>query len=238
VVCGVALGVAARTAGTLTLRQAARGLAGVFPQGTVDRGWARRRMRGAHYHRLNVRYRPAHLWASVLLGGGGIDDFLAEGPWSAGSLLVRTDRIWERAVARACADVDGASAVVTPALPSIRVSEPGAATRVFRPDASVVLPGSVRTPVDAKYKDYAADQVGRDDVHQLLTYAAAAAPSGTDPTAILVHPVVGNPTRRALEVRTGRRLVGRIIAVGLDTRRPPAHSVERLADVLREPVPV
>ncbi|RTL66999.1 MAG: PE-PGRS family protein [Pseudonocardiaceae bacterium] len=232
VVCRIALDEAARTAGSLPLRKAARTVAAAFPLAGRDVGWARRSLRRARHHRLNARYRAAHLWASVLLDGGGIEDLLVPGPWRAGSLLVRTDRIWERAVARACVECDGSRDDTVAALAPIRVLEDGAAARTFRPDASLVQAGPVRVPVDAKYKDYGSRQVTGNDVHQLLTYAMACSVPDAEPSAVLVHPVVGRETHRTIRVRSGRRRVGRVLVVGLDTRRPPTLAARSLDTLL------
>jgi 5-methylcytosine-specific restriction enzyme subunit McrC len=177
---------------------------------------------------LNSRYRAAHLWASVLLGGGGIDDLLAAGELGATSLLVRTDRVWEGAVARACSE----AAVPAARPPRIRVLEDSMSVREFRPDTHLhrrTPSGPFATPVDAKYKDYANRAVDRDDVHQLLTYAAASA----EPTAVLVYPVVGPAATRGIDVRADRRTFGRIDVVGLDTRLAPQVAVEPLRERIR-----
>ena len=221
-VCRVALEVAGRVGSSAALRTAARGLAARFPTATVDRVWARRRLRTARYTRLNARYRAAHVWAGLLLDDGGIDDLVIDGPWQAGNLLVRTDRIWERAVARACRDAGEGRAAA-----AIRILGDEGSLRTLRPDAGIRR-GERRVPVDAKYKSYGRRKVSNSDVHQLLTYASACAAPGEDPTAVLVHPVVGPSTRRAVDVRAGRRLVGSIAVIGLDTRLPPAEAARWL----------
>lgn len=64
VVCGVALRTASRVADAPELRRAAHELATRFPAGTADVAVARRWLAMGRYHRMNARYRAAHLWAA------------------------------------------------------------------------------------------------------------------------------------------------------------------------------
>ena len=227
-----ALDVATKTSAGADLRRAAADVARGFPDCTWASSLVRRRLSSARYHRMNVRYRPSHIWAGLLLGGGGVSDLLCLGPAHAGSLLVDMTRLWELVVLRLSREFssDGGKAAQTENV--IRVTEDGYRPRTFRPDAFLAAAaqrGGVRVlPIDAKYKDYGSEPVDRNDAHQLLTYATAYAGPHDRSIAVLVHPTTGGNTRRTLQVRAAVGHLGTIHVVGVDTGGAPADAALHL----------
>lgn len=201
-------------------RRRIRDIRDAFPP--ASRGDALARLRRLRYHSLNARYRSALQWAGLLLGDGGVDDMVVPGRWRAGSLLINMNRLWERGVARACADASRELGASAPHHRSIMVAETGRATRSFVPDA--VLQGPEPRPVDAKYKRYVGRAISSGDVHQLLTYGTA-----YESVAILVHPALEPAPPRRLDVRSDGRLLGVIAVVPVDVTRPPEEAAGLLA---------
>lgn len=227
-VCHAALSVAARLAGSADLRRAAAELAAAFPACVELRPTVLRWLATARYHRMNARYRPAHAWAGLVLGGGGVTDFLLDGAWNAHGLLINMNRLWEAVVSRLSAEVSeqmGGAPVEPGRLSSIKVEETGHPRRPLRLDALISLPSAsgerVLLPVDAKYKGYDREAISAADTHQLLTYAIAYRTGTLGSTVLLVHPATAvTPTRR-LCVRGPAGNLGNMAIVGVDVRGSP-----------------
>jgi 5-methylcytosine-specific restriction enzyme subunit McrC len=180
---------------------------------------------------MNSRYRAAHAWAALLIDAGGPDDILLPGPWRAGSLLFDMNRLWERAVARLCDEINTT-------LPShrraITVQETGRPRRSLRPDAAVDLSG-VTIPIDAKYKAYGTKPIEPSDTHQLLTYAAAyALPTRSAPLVAVVYPSPMPTTRTAVVTVNGHHPLGTIALIGLSPVAGPEDARDHLAAGLRQ----
>ncbi|MGH3921033.1 MAG: 5-methylcytosine restriction system specificity protein McrC [Pseudonocardiaceae bacterium] len=227
-VCHAALSAAAPLAGSADLRRAAAGLAAAFPACVELRPTVLRWLATARYHRMNARYRAAHAWAGLVLGGGGVTDFLLDGAWSARGLLINMNRLWEAVVSRLSAEVSeqmGGAPVEPGRLSSIKVEETGHPRRPLRLDALISLPTEsgeqVLLPVDAKYKSYDRESISAADTHQLLTYATAYRTGTLGSTALLVHPASAVATTRRLCVRGPAGDLGNVAIIGLDVRGSP-----------------
>jgi 5-methylcytosine-specific restriction enzyme subunit McrC len=227
-VCHAALSAAARLAGSADLRRAAAELAAAFPACAELRPTVLRWLATARYHRMNVRYRAAHAWAGLVLGGGGVTDFLFDGAWSARGLLINMNRLWEAVVSRLSAEVTermGGESVESGRLSEIQVEETGRSRRPMRLDALISLPSEngerVLLPVDAKYKSYDHDAISAADTHQLLTYGSAYGTETFGSTALLVHPASSLATARRLCVQGPAGKLGNVAIVGVDVRGSP-----------------
>lgn len=235
--CHAALARATRVTESPELARAARDVAAGFPPCQADRRTVLRWLATARYHRMNQRYRAAHTWASLLLGGGGVSDLLAEGSERAESLLINMNRLWEAVVRRLSEQaVEGQGGGLAPVTgrQSIVVHEGGHTSRSFQPDVLLRLrpDDPALLPVDAKYKRYDADPVYADDIHQLLTYAHAYQSATLVPRAVIVHPSGAGTVRRAVTVGAPAGPLGAIDVVGLDVRRAPAECVTELSQAL------
>lgn len=220
-----------RSAADAGLRRRAAAAAGAFPSCTWNRAQVLRQLKWARHHRMNQRYRAAHVWADLLLSGGGVDDLLYPGPWRAGSLLVDMTRLWELVVRRLCGEASAGPAV--PPGQYLPVVEDGYRTRTFRPDAFVVTTDGTRVlPVDAKYKGYALEAVDRDHAHQLLTYAAGYARSEHHPIALLVHPTTGESGARRMRVSGAFGRLATVRVVGIRTAGDPVDAVRHVRSQL------
>lgn len=235
--CHAALCRAARVAGSPELRCAARDVAAGFPACTADPRTVLRWLTTVRYHRMNDRYRAAHTWASLLLGGGGISDLLVEGPLQAESLLVNMNRLWEAVVRRLAAGAAtslGADTGSSLDDRAITVHEPNHARRSFRPDVLLRLHAEdeSRVPIDAKYKRYEQSAVDSDDLHQLLTYAHGYRHVDEAPRAFIVHPTEHGSVRRRVTVRDPLGRLSIIDLVALDVQQSPQQGVVELARAL------
>jgi 5-methylcytosine-specific restriction enzyme subunit McrC len=219
------------------LARAARDVAAGFPPCREHPRTVLRWLATARYHRMNRRYQAAHTWASLLLGGGGVSDLLAEGSERAESLLINMNRLWEAVVRRLseqAAEHQGGAFAPTTGQRSIVVHEEGHTSRPFQPDVLLRLrpDDPALLPVDAKYKRYDEDSVSAGDIHQLLTYAHAYQSDTLVPRAVIVHPSEAGTARRAITVGAPSGPLGAIDVVGLDVRRSPAECVTELRQAL------
>jgi 5-methylcytosine-specific restriction enzyme subunit McrC len=241
--CHAALQRAARVAGSPELKHAARDVAAGFPACHADPRTVLRWLATARYHHMNSRYRPAHTWAALLLGGGGLSGLLVEGPWQAESLLINMNRLWEAVVRRLAGEAAtalGGSPVPVSGDRAIVVHEQGRTTRSFPPDVLLRLrpEDPALLPVDAKYKRYDQDAVGNADIHQLLTYAHGYRRAGEVSRALIVHPAALGSSHRSITVRAPSGRPSVIDVVGLDVRQTPQQCVTELTEALtRTPVP-
>jgi len=187
---------------------------------------------------MNNRYQPAHIWAALLLGGGGFSDLLVEGTQQAESLLVNMNRLWEavvRRLAEEAATTFGGSPFPATEDRFIVLREQDRATRSFRPDVLLRPRPDDRSqlPVDAKYKRYDQHAVAPDDIHQLLTYAHSYRGPGEIPRALIVHPAELGSVHRSITVRAPSGHLGTIDVVGLDVHQSPQQTVPALTSALR-----
>ncbi|WP_046471779.1 McrC family protein [Allosalinactinospora lopnorensis] len=233
-VCGTALAAAARSVQEPHLLRALADTGAAFPRYHHPNAAADVLTR-ARYTRLNYRYRPAHAWAALVLGGGGVADLLANNGWQAGALLLDMPALWEAVVSRACERAVrrlGGKAVPSVGERALTVSGDLRGRHTFRPDVLLDLGAETGlVPVDAKYKDYGRVPVSTDDLHQLLTYSAAFAPEHNR-KAVIVYPDVGGSTQRTLNVGGSYPSLGSITVAGLDTTAAPERAEERIATLL------
>lgn len=231
VVCGIALRRAATVTRPSPLTAESLTLAESFPHPGAGFD-ARRTLRRATYHRMNARYRAAHRWAALLLGGGGPTDLLAEGAAEADSLLIDMNRLWERVVTelvRRAVLLSGGK-VVTAASRPITVHESARPARSLLPDVLARWPSDT-LPIDAKYKKYDETTVSPDDVHQLLTYARAHCGDGSA-RAVVVHPSRRGMTARKVLVTGPGGPMAEIAIVGVDASRDPLEAVGHVSQAL------
>jgi 5-methylcytosine-specific restriction enzyme subunit McrC len=231
VVCGVALRRAAIVTRPSPLTAESLTLAEAFPHPGAGFD-ARRALRRATYHRMNVRYRAAHRWAALLLGGGGPTDLLAEGAAEADSLLIDMNRLWELVVTELVrqAVLRSGGKVVTSASRPITVHESDRPVTSLRPDVLARWPADT-LPIDAKYKKYDESNVYPGDVHQLLTYARAHCGDGSA-RAVVVHPSRRGMTARKVVVNGPDGPVAEIAIVGVDASRDPIEAVSHVSQAL------
>ncbi|MGW2744463.1 McrC family protein [Streptomyces sp. NPDC001450] len=238
-VCGAALHAAIPLAADANLALALRDLAERFPRPQLP-VTAPRLLARARYTRLNSRYRPAHTWARLVLGGGGVTDLLHDRGLPAGSLLLRMDRLWEvvvqRMAARAAQEFGGRHVEVAE-VPAIRTSdETGPYPQPFRPDILVRFedPEARYLPVDAKYIGYDGKRLSAENRHQLLTYIAGYTTPDA-PLAALVHPGPEGATSRTVRIDgPGGRHLGTIRVLGIDTRLTPEQAAQPLRELVAE----
>ncbi|MPZ65693.1 MAG: PE-PGRS family protein [Pseudonocardiaceae bacterium] len=239
--CHAALTRAARVAESVELARAAHDVAAGFPPCRADRRTVLRWLATARYHRMNQRYRAAHTWAALLLGGGGVSDLLAEGSERAESLLINMNRLWEAVVRRLseqAVEGHGGSLASATGEQAIVVHEQDRGTRSLRPDVLLQLRADDPSllAVDAKYKRYDEHVVDSADVHQLLTYAHEyQAPDGLR-RAVIVHPSGLGSTQRTITVRGPSGHLGTVDIVGLDVGQPPPECVAKLSQALPQTV--
>ncbi|MFC8073908.1 PE-PGRS family protein [Streptomyces sp. NPDC057307] len=244
-VCGAALAAAAEQVTDPVLKHQLTTTARDFPASSQVQDALPLLARG-QYSVLNDHYRPAHAWARMVLGGGGPNDLLNPYGFGAQGLLLKLEDLWESVVQRMAAEA--AAAVggrwARQASHHIRTHgrhpRQGSVSPPFRPDVLLsfaqpsALPGT--TPylaVDAKYKNYAKDNVSREDRHQLLTYIAGYTDPG-NPVALVVHPDPEGPSDHHLKIRGPRGLVGHILVLGLDTRSDPKTAAEPLREAVAD----
>ncbi|MBB4932743.1 5-methylcytosine-specific restriction enzyme subunit McrC [Lipingzhangella halophila] len=237
-VCGTALAAAAETVRDAGLLRAVTRTAASFPR-YRNPETALRALTRARYTRLNLRYRAAHTWAGLVLGGGGATDLLDLTEWRAGTLLLDTPALWESAVRRMCEESArrlGGTTLAASGARSLTVRGDLGRPRFLRPDVLVGLPNmDGLLPVDAKYKDYGAEAVSRDDVYQLLTYSAAY--SGVRGGAVIVYPDGAGPARRTLAVGGPAGRLGNITVVGVNPAADPEDAERQVGAVLNESAP-
>jgi 5-methylcytosine-specific restriction enzyme subunit McrC len=194
------------------------------------------------YTRLNARYRSAHLWARLVLRGGGVTDVLLDHGTTADGLLLAMPRLWEAVVRRLVADAvlsRGGRAVPSSGAAGITVKGDLGITSAFRPDVLLRLPDRDPSvyrllPVDAKYKRYDRHGVSAADVHQLLTYSAGYSSRGKR-CAVIVHPRAGAHAHRVLQVDGPYGCLGSIHVLGIDTHALPQTAPTWVGSVLPTP---
>lgn len=233
-VCGHALHVARAMVSDPALAQRLSNLATSFPAAGRVSG-AIGALSRATYNRLNRRYRPAHIWAGLILRAGGVTDLLTDTGAAAESLLLHLPGVWEKAVARLIADSAPPGTSTATATTAAKITVSGdLSLRTFRPDIVVTFAPSAtprRFPIDAKYKRYEDNSVSAADTHQLLTYISGHSPADSR-TAAIVHPRTHRHSRRVLRVRGSDRQLGNIHAIGIDVDQDPAASAAWLGTEL------
>ena len=238
-VCGAALHAAIPLAADPELARALRETAERFPRPRPEVTPSRLLAR-ARYTRVNSRYRNAHTWAQLVLGGGGVTDLLSDRGLPSGSLLLGMDRLWqlvvERMAARAAAECGGRSVPVT-AHRAIRTrcDETGPYRKPFEPDVLLRFedPKERFLPVDAKYIGYDGRHVSAGNRHQLLTYIAGYTTPDA-PLAVIVHPAPQGATSRTVHIDGPRGHLGTIRVLGIDTRPAPDEAAAPLRDLVAE----
>ncbi|MEV5155097.1 hypothetical protein AB0K81_24695 [Streptomyces werraensis] len=209
--CAAALSLAARTAGSSTVRARARRAATRFAQiAPTPLGDLRAAWESLDHHRHNAHYRRAHRWAALLLGGGGIDGLFTAGSLASRALLIDMNALFEAfgtRLLREAADGTGWAVREQSRHRGVLLDErTGRSYGEVRPD--LLLSGTVggvpqRLPVDLKYKLYEHKKLTPSDTYQAALYAHALArqPPGVPPTCVLVHPGDTSAARQSVAVR-------------------------------------
>ncbi|MET9345080.1 McrC family protein [Streptomyces termitum] len=227
--CAAALELAARTARDEEVRARARRAAGLFGQHAPTRlGDVAAALASVAYHRHNEHYRPAHLWAGLLLTGGGLDGLFASGPMVSRAFLIDMNRLFEAFVTRLLED----GAAGTGLRVKGQVSHSGVLTDertrqsygTVRPD--LLVSGSragnpYRLPVDVKYKLYTEKKLAPGDLYQASAYAHAFGllGDGEPPGCVLIHPGPAGARGHRVAVRSVEgRVTSRVRTVPLDLR--------------------
>ncbi|MFC4950725.1 5-methylcytosine restriction system specificity protein McrC [Pseudonocardia sp. GCM10023141] len=226
-VCRAALDAAARIAGTRELRQQARVVAAHFPPCASAVPTIRRWLVTARDHRMNVRYQSAHLWAGLLLNGGGVNDMLVDGSWNAGTLLINMNVLWERVVQRPA----GPALDSRPGFGPHRRDRAGPRDETLHPRCDAGRTRRVGHGADTgrcQVQGLRIQTLDRNDAHQLLTYASAFHRPGANPEALIVHPVVGRDEVRSVDVRAVGRTLGRITLIGIDSAGAAQQAIAAL----------
>ncbi|WP_433795630.1 McrC family protein [Actinoplanes sp. CA-252034] len=234
-VCHEGLRACRRLASDPALAREAAQLAEHFPPHPHGARGAVTALRHATYHRMNQTYQEAHTWARHILGGNQLNDLLRDEGVTAGSLLIDMDTVWERLIQRVAAEAAalmGGGVQPVRGEYELRVSGDGVPSRALTPDVLIRYGSPERLlPVDAKYKIPSIKAISRDDLYQLLTYAAAYADRDR-PQAVAVQPTMTGWNRRSVRVTGPRGLLGEVSVVGVDISRPPEEWSAPLRDLL------
>ncbi|MGW1955220.1 McrC family protein [Streptomyces sp. NPDC001920] len=237
-ICGAALHAAIPLASDAGLARALRDLAEHFPRPRPEVK-ASGLMARARYTRLNSRYRAAHTWARLVLGGGGVTDLLTDRGLPSKSLLLGMDLLWERVVRRmaagAAAEFGGRRVDVTDGR-AIRTSdEHGPYRQPFKPDVLLRFesPTARYLPIDAKYIGYDGKHISAENRHQLLTYIAGYTTPDA-PFAAIVHPGPEGATSRTVRIDGPHAHLGTIKVLGIDTRLAPEQAARPLRDLVAQ----
>ncbi|MFB7514330.1 McrC family protein [Streptomyces sp. NPDC056144] len=176
------------------------------------------------YHRQNEHYRPAHLWARLLLSGGGLQDLFTAGPLSSRAFLVDMNQLFEAFTTRILREAAAAAGIHADAQSRQRHvlfdEAKGAPYSEIRPD--LLLSGSrdgspFRLPVDLKYKLYDRRKLSTQDLYQAFLYAHAL--SEEPARCVLVHPGEAGVSGAAVSVRgPGGGVSALVRAVPVDLR--------------------
>ncbi|MFH9724493.1 McrC family protein [Streptomyces sp. NPDC017254] len=223
--CAHAVERAARTARSPEVRSRARRAAARFAgYAPGPLGDLRSAVSQLVYHRQNEHYRPAHLWARLLLSGGGIQDLFTAGPLASRAFLVDMNQLFEAFVTRLLREGAAAAGVRADAQSRQRRvlfdEVTGAPYSEVRPD--VLISGTrdgapFRLPVDVKYKLYDRRKLSTQDLYQAFLYAHAL--SGSPGRCSLVHPGDAGASGATVSVRGADGGVSAVVrAVPVDLR--------------------
>ncbi|MFF6790244.1 McrC family protein [Streptomyces filamentosus] len=176
------------------------------------------------YHRQNEHYRPAHLWARLLLSGGGLQDLFTAGPLSSHAFLIDMNQLFEAFVTRLLRDAAATIGMRADAQSRQRHvlfdEAKGVPYSEVRPDVllSGVREGApVRLPVDVKYKLYDRRKLSTQDLYQGFLYAHSL--SGDLARCVLVHPGEAGVSGTTVSVRGPGGGVSAVVrAVPVDLR--------------------
>ena len=159
--------------------------------------------------RTNRHYRDALELAYLIIDGVTTSDLFRHGRASGFSFMMNMARLFEEFVSRAFEQLLANSGIriIRQAADSSILWDPDSYRSYgqLRPDLLITRPGSVRLPIDAKYKDYDTDKLQPGDVYQAAIYALAIGsvfPTTGLKHALLVHPAgPGAMSGRALRVQ-------------------------------------
>jgi 5-methylcytosine-specific restriction enzyme subunit McrC len=183
------------------------------------------------YDRRNLRYRPAHELAALVLTGTAFKDLFDTSSGSVGAFLLDMNAIFERFITRlvehAFADTDYTVDSQAPIRAVIRDDATGRSYTTIRPDLVITSPTGKTVPVDVKYKLYENRRLSTADLYQAFTYAYALGQGETQPHAGIIYPAHTFATAPTLSIKPlHAQPASRIVGTGIDV--PTA--LARLAD--------
>jgi 5-methylcytosine-specific restriction enzyme subunit McrC len=203
--------------------------------------------RDLHYDRLNQHYKQAHELAWLVLEGTrGLDDLYATGDVRSFAFLLDMNRLFEvfveRLLAVALKPLNVQLAFQRPTASVVRRADTGGQYLRLIPDTVATFgDGSVRLPIDAKYKRYSGKSLEPADVAQGFIYAAGLGPGpGAGlPQGLIVYPSEsGSVEQTPLQVRhhegaprAGLLALGVPVAKILDEVERPAAEQPTLGTV-------
>lgn len=201
------------------IRSLAGILAGTCEPLTRDPDWYRRRI---HYGRRNIRYRPAHELALLILKGLALSDLHGPSYQRVTAFMIDMNAVFERFVARLVAEALADTPLSVSAQESLAAvvidDSTGHTYSTIRPDLVIIDSQSGRrVPVDIKYKLYEDKKLGTADIYQLFTYAYALGGAESTRNAGVLYAATSPVSGPTLRIQPQAGVTGaRIRGAGLD----------------------
>ena len=217
-----AMNVARQRARDPGVRRDANRLGGILTESctppSMDAAWYEQRI---SYDRRNLRYRPAHELAALVLTGTAFKDLFDTSSGSVGAFLLDMNTIFEKFITRlvqqAFADTDYSVDSQAPIRAVIRDDATGRSYTTIRPDLVITSPTGRTVPVDVKYKLYENRRLSTADLYQAFTYAYALGQGEAQPHAGIIYPAHTFTTAPTLSIKPlHAQLASRIIGTGID----------------------
>ena len=194
-------------------------VSGVCTPPTRDPHWYRKRI---SYGRRNLRYRPVHELALLVLDGLALRDLFDTSLTRTNAFMLNMNVIFERFITQLVSDSllhSGLRVSPQESYRTVVVDEDSQHTySTIRPDLVIVdtVTGHA-VPVDIKYKLYERKKISTSDVYQLFLYAYALAGDSKVPTAGVIYPSTRTLAGPRLKVSAISGLSGaHLRGVGLD----------------------
>jgi 5-methylcytosine-specific restriction enzyme subunit McrC len=203
---GAALTVARQRARDASVRRAASRLGGIIAEScsppSTAAEWYEQRI---SYDRRNLRYRPAHELAALILKGTAFKDLFDTSSGTVGAFMLDMNAIFEKFITRlvehALADTDYTVNSQAPIRAVIRDDTTGRSYTTIKPDLVIKSPHGKNVPVDIKYKLYENRRLSTPDLYQAFTYAYALGGNEPQPRAGIIYPAHHFVTAPTLSVK-------------------------------------
>ncbi|GJF12711.1 hypothetical protein NGTWS0302_02480 [Mycolicibacterium cyprinidarum] len=192
---------------------------GVCNPTSVDAEWFRRRI---SYGRRNLRYRPAHELALLVLDGLALRDLFDTSSTTTNAFMLNMNVIFERFITRLVSESLQESNLRVSTQESFRTvivdEDSGDTYSSVRPDLVIIDTVFGRAvPVDVKYKLYDRKKISPSDVHQLFLYAYVLTGDSEQRVGGIVYPSTRFTSGPRLKVKSIDGSSGAYIrGVGLD----------------------